>query len=751
VALEQTLLTALEDGLEAADDADAATIGRRDETADDELWFSLPTDLSIGGITPAAIPAQSQSRRAPLPPPSRARSIGNAAALGKRSIAELLASPPPRLPNFLRTVPTAAAWGTAVQPSPNLSPGAEAAQLSPGQTGDNKRIISPPANRGSGGSAVAASSPAPSQSAGPNRWSSPPRPRVGSPKPSNGAYTLPATVGSPPSASASKERTLWLEIQSLRAAAAASAALELRLTRDNEALRAQCAAASEDAAASVAAAEDALRSMQEHMRASLDAQHQAVEDSARARTAAAAAQAAQQASAEATATAEARARDAEAQVRALSQQVVQVTEQRDQALVAAESATEANRAVSLDMAAANGRLDAAVRETARLTALVDQLNREEALSGMAHTVNILHDRTDGLAVFAMKRAQAARLRMAFRGWRAATAHAWAIAAGAELSARSHHRETEKQMFFSWRDITRNARHSDVAARRAGALNARIQLNGLRRCLHAWSRIARAGSTVSACEHVSMAVMQEQVETLTQRLETSEQEQRVRDEMHRQGIAKLEELAVEKQRLLDIALQEARARASAAEQRSAAYRKEAQSAARAAAESAASSADAAVADAISARRSAASEVSRLNFALDEAQRAASLAQAAATRAQRERDSALAALSDAERRLNLRERRKFETAVAQRPASPGLHAASRSRPASPTRSARGSGEDGQRLPSLGPPQPPAYGAMQPVPPPFRSAVAPQPLFGSQASSSPAMQRAQLTTLRVARVRV
>ena len=579
VALEQTLLTALEDGLEAADDADAATIGERDETADDELWFSLPADLSIGGITPAAIPAQSQSRRPPLPPPPRARSIGNAAALGKRSIAELLASPPPRLPSLLRTVSTAAAWGNAVQPSPNHSPGAEAAQFSPGQAGDNKRIISPPAPRGSGGSAVAASSPAPSQSAGPNRWSSPPRPRVGSPKPSNGAYALPATVGSPPSASASKERTLWLEIQSLRAAAAASAALELRLTRDNEALRAHCAAASEDAAASVAAAEDALRSMQEHMRASLDAQHQAVEDSARARTAAAAAQAAHQASAEATATAEARARDAEAQVRALSQQVVEVTEQRDQALVAAESATEANRAVSLDMAAANGRLDAAVRETARLTALVDKLNsivqnREEALSGMAHTVNILHNRTDRLAVFAMKRAQAARLRMAFRGWRAATAHAWAIAAGAELSARSRHRETEMQMFFLWRDTTRNARHSDMAARRAGALNARIQLNGLRRCLHAWSRIARAGSTVAACEHVSMAVMQEQVETLTQRLETSEQEQRVRDEMHRQGIAKMEELAVEKQRLLDIALQEARARASAAEQRSAAYRKEA---------------------------------------------------------------------------------------------------------------------------------------------------------------------------------
>ena len=237
---------------------------------------------------------------------------------------------------------------------------------------------------------------------------------------------------------------------------------------------------------------------------------------------------------------------------------------------------------------------------------------------------------------------------------------------------------------------------------------------------------------------------------------------MRDEMQRHSLRSLEQLAAEKQRLMDVAIQEARDRATAAEQRSAEHRREAQSAARAASLAAASTADAAVADAMAARREAAAEVSKLRAALDEAQRAASLAQASANRAQRERDSALSAHADGVRREALRDRRLKDTFY-QRSTSPVLHAASRSRPASPTRSVRGS-SDTEGMQPLGPPLAMSIGgAFRPSPPPFLSASASSTkphargtLSSTQgveerAPASPALDRARKTTLRVARVRV
>ena len=743
VALEQTLTTALEDGLAAADVADEEEAQGADPSPD------VARTLAWGdAYTRTAAPKAMQPLlRATAPPRQEAMA---APLRSGRTLAELLASPPPSI-HSLRSLP--ATMGGREGGSPLMArSGVVASPLGSSRS-------SPPAQNGGPSPSRAAASPTSAVA------TSPPRPRVGSPKPS--ASPLPAGAGSAGVSLPSKERTLWLEIQSLRSAAAAAAALEVRLTRDNEALRHQCAKSADDAALSVATAEEALASMQEHMRASLDAQHTAMEDSARARTAAAAAQAAERRAAETSAAAEARAAQAVSESQALRDQLATRTAQRDDALAAAEAATAAHRAVSMDIAAANARLEESSREVARLHALCDDFTRklhqrEQALGQMAHMVTVLHTRADGLSAMAMRREHALHVRTAFRAWKHAVWTARAANSGAALSGTSRRRECMRNALRVWVDRTREARRNDVAAHRAGALHARSQLARLRRVLHAWSRLARAGESGASADTVAVAIMRQQVETLAQRLEGSEQEQRMRDEMQRHSLRSLEQLAAEKQRLMDVAIQEARERATAAEQRSAEHRREAQAAARAASQAAASTADAAVADAMAARREAAAEVSKLRAALDEAQRAASLAQASANRAQRERDSALSAHADGVRREALRERRLRDTFY-QRSTSPVLHAASRSRPASPTRSVRGS-SDTEGIQPLGPPLLMSNGgAFRPSPPPFLSASASSTKAHARGTSSstqgaeerapasPALDRARKTTLRVARVRV
>ena len=731
VALEQTLATALEDGLAAAD------------VADEEDSVGAPPGPDVARVL-AWGDAHTRTATAPraAQPLLRATPRQEAPAVPRsgRTLVELLASPPPSF-HSLRTLP--ATMGSA----------ATASTLGSHTGGGASMRSSPPTHSGGPSPSRAAASPTSIAAA-----ASPPRPRVGSPKPS--AAPSPAGAAAVGVSLPSKERTLWLEIQSLRTAAAASAALEVRLTKDNERLRQQCAESADNAALSVATAEEALASMQEHMRASLDAQHQAMEDSARARTAAQAAQAAERRAAETSAAAEARAAQAAGEAQSLREQLATRTAQRDDALAAAEAATAAHRAVSMDIAAANARLEEALGEVGRLHAVVDSLTqevhqREQALGQMAHMVTALHSRADGLAAMAMRRERLLHLRTAFRAWKHSVWTGRMANAGAELSGASRRRESMHHALRVWVDQTRSARRNDVAAHRAGALHARSQLARLRRVLHAWSRLARAGSSGESSDTVAVAIMAQQVETLAQRLEGSEQEQRLRDDMQRHSLRSLEQLALEKQRLMDVAIQEARARATAAEQRSAEHRREAQAAARAASLAAASTADAAVADAMAARREAAAEVSKLRAALDEAQRAASLAQASANRAQRERDSALSAHADGVRREALRERRLKDTFY-QRSASPVLHAASRSRPASPTRSVRGS-SDTEGLQSLGPPMSVSIGAaFRPSPPPFLSAVASSSKTHGRgaeerAPASPALDRARKTTLRVARVRV
>jgi hypothetical protein len=735
VALEQTLTTALEDGLAEADVADEEEAQGADPSPD------VARILAWGNAHTAPPTA---ARRAPQPllratAPRQETLV--APPRGGRTLAELLASPPPSF-HSLRTLPA------TMGGSPPLA--RSAAIASP--VGSSRS--SPPTQNGGPSPSRTAVSPTSAAA------TSPPRPRVGSPKPS--ASPLPAAAGSVGVSLPSKERTLWLEIQSLRSAAAAAAALEVRLTRDNEALRHECAKSADDAALSVATAEEALASMQEHMRASLDAQHSAMEDSARARTAAAAAQAAERRAAETSAAAEARAAQAVSESQALRGQLATRTAQRDDALAAAEAATAAHRAVSMDIAAANARLEESSMEVARLHALCDEFTqelhqREQALGQMAHVVTVLHTRADGLSAMAMRREHALHLRAAFRGWKHAVWTARAANSGAELSGASRRRECMRSALRVWVDRTREARRNDVAAHRAGALHARSQLARLRRVLHAWSRLARAGESGASSDSVAVAIARQQVETLAQRLEGSEQEQRLRDEMQRHALRSLEQLAAEKQRLMDVAIQEARQRAAAAEQRSAEHRREAQAAAQTASLAAASTADAAVADAMAARREAAAEVSKLRAALDEAQRAASLAQASANRAQRERDSALSAHADGMRREALRDRR-LKDSFTQRSTSPVLHAASRSRPASPTRSVRGS-SDTEGMQSLGPP----LSTFRPSPPPFLSASASSTKphargtssstqgVEDRAPASPALDRARKTTLRVARVRV